>query len=152
MKAMAPTRPTELRERRLRLTRDPAAPARARSRVRAAIRAWNIPVDPDVAVLLTSELVTNAIRHEATETVTLVIRSSGDQLRVEVHDTSPFMPVPMETPAGAEAGRGLMLVGALAKEWGAYRTPAGKAVYVTLAFEPGCGGPARSSRRGGAQG
>jgi hypothetical protein len=29
-----------------------------------------------------------------------------------------------------------MLVATLSAEWGFYRTPAGKAVYFTLAFEP----------------
>jgi len=145
MNAMAPTRPAELRERRLRLTKSPAAAARARSKVRAAIHAWNVPVDEDVAVLLTSELVTNAIRHEASKTVTLAISCRCDQLRVEVHDTSRFMPVLMNAPADAEAGRGLMLAGALADGWGAYRTVVGKAVYFTLAFEPD---PAGDGRRG----
>ncbi len=35
-----------------------------------------------------------------------------------------------------ETGRGLMLVTTLSAEWGFYRTPAGKAVYFTLAFQP----------------
>src|SRR5712675_2263632 len=64
MKATAPTRPTELQERRVRLAARPAAVAEARSQVRAAICAWDVPVDPDIAVLLASELVTNAVRHE----------------------------------------------------------------------------------------
>jgi hypothetical protein len=44
----------------------------------------------------------------------------------------------VDAPADAEAGRGLMLVATLSATWGVYRTPAaGKAVYFTLAFEPG---------------
>jgi len=38
--------------------------------------------------------------------------------------------------ADDEAGRGLMLVSDLSTEWGSYRTPLGKAVYFTLAFQP----------------
>jgi anti-sigma regulatory factor (Ser/Thr protein kinase) len=94
-------------------------------------------VDPDVAVLLTSELVTNAIRHEAGKTIMLTITASCGQLRVDVYDTSCFMPVLVDAASDAEAGRGLMLVATLSAEWGFYRTPAGKAVYFTLAFEPG---------------
>ena len=51
----------------------------------------------------------------------------------------------MDAPADAETGRGLMLVATLSADWGVYRTPAGKAVYFTLAFQPdlpeggGCG-------------
>ena len=139
MNAMAPTRPTELSDRRVRLATGPAAAGEARGQVRAAICTWDVPVDPDVAVLLTSELVTNAIMHEASGTITLVISCSCDQLHVEVHDTSCFMPVLVDAPADAETGRGLMLVGALSDGWGSYRTPVGKAVYFMLAFRPGLG-------------
>src|SRR2546428_5352918 len=86
MNTMAPTRPTELHGCRVRLTTGPAAPAEARSQVRAAICVWDVPVDPDVAVLLTSELVTNAITHETGGTVTLAITCSCGQLRVDIHD------------------------------------------------------------------
>jgi len=136
MNVMAPTRPTELRGCRVRLTAAPAAAAEARRQVQAAIRAWDIPVDPDVAVLLTSELVTNAIRHEVTGIVMLAITCSCGQLRVDVHDTSRALPMLVDAPADAETGRGLMLVTTLSAEWGFYRTPAGKAVYFTVAFEP----------------
>ncbi len=136
MNAMAPTLPTELHWRGVRLTPGPAAAAEARRQVRAAICIWDVPVDPSVAVLLTSELVTNAIRHDAGGTVTLDITCPCDQLRVDVYDTSCFLPMLVDTPADAETGRGLMLVATLSTEWGSYHTPAGKAVYFTLAFEP----------------
>jgi anti-sigma regulatory factor (Ser/Thr protein kinase) len=136
MNTMAPTRPTELQICRIRLTTGPAAAADARSQVRAAIYTWDVPVDPDVAVLLTSELVTNAIRHEASQAITLAITCSRDRLRVDVHDSSYSFPVVLEAAADAEAGRGLMLVATLSDEWGFYRTPAGKAVYFTLASQP----------------
>ena len=135
MNAMALTRPTELQVCRVRLTASPAAAGEARSQVRAAIRAWDIPVEEDIAVLLTSELVTNAIGHEAGETITLAVTCSFGQLRVDVHDTSPAYPVLVDAAADAEAGRGLMLVASLSATWGIYRTPAGKAVYFTLEFD-----------------
>ncbi len=136
MNAMAPTRPTELSDRRVRLATGPAAAGEARREVRTAICAWDVPVDPGVAVLLTSELVTNAIRHERSGTVTLAITCSCDQLRVDVFDTVCFLPVVVDAPADAETGRGLMLVATLSADWGFYRTPVGKAVYFTLAFAP----------------
>jgi anti-sigma regulatory factor (Ser/Thr protein kinase) len=137
MNAIAPTRPTELRVCRVRLSAGPAAAAEARGRVRAAVCAWEIPVDLGVAVLLTSELVTNAIRHETGSTVILAITCSSGRLRVDVRDTSRSLPVLVDAPADAEAGRGLMLVATLSATWGVYRTPTGKAVYFTLAFDPG---------------
>jgi anti-sigma regulatory factor (Ser/Thr protein kinase) len=134
MDTMAPLRPTVQRSRRIPLAAGPTAAAAARRLVRAAICAWDAPVDAPVAVLLTSELVTNAITHETGESVMLVITCVCDQLRVVVHDSSRSVPVPVDAAANAEAGRGLMLVASLAADWGYYRTSAGKAVYFTLAF------------------
>jgi len=113
----------------------PAAPAAARRRVRAAIESWGVPADPDVATLLTSELVTNAIRY-AGGSVRLFVTCSCGHLRVYVHDASGELPAALDAPADAEDGRGLMLVDRLATEWGCYRTSAGKAVYFTLALTP----------------
>ncbi|MBV9382605.1 MAG: ATP-binding protein [Streptosporangiaceae bacterium] len=136
MNTMAPTRPTELHARRVRLARGPAAAAEARGQVRAAISAWHVPVDPDIAILLTSDLVTDAIRHEAGEAVTLAVRCARGQLRVDVHGTSRSWPVVADARAGARREPGLILVASLSAEWGFYRTASGNAVYFTLAFRP----------------
>src|SRR5215831_6425061 len=109
-------------------------PGEARSQVRSAIEAWDVPADPAVAALLTSELVTNAISHQAGETIMLVLTCTWSKLRVDVHDTSWAMPELLDAPADAESGRGLMLVASLATDWGYYPTLAGKAVYFTLAL------------------
>jgi len=140
MNTLAPTRPTELHACRVRLAAGPAAAAGARRQVRAAIGAWDVPVDPDVAVLLTSDLVTDAIRHEAGGTVTLTVRRDRGQLRVEVHGASRSRRARADAPAGAQTGPGLILVATLSDEWGSYRTPAGEAVYFTLAFRSGQAG------------
>ena len=138
MTMMAPTRPARRHGCRVRLATGPAAAAEARRRVRAAIQSWQVPVDPDTAILLTSELVTNAVRHEAgqgAQAVVLAIVCSRGRLRVDVHDTSCSLPAVAEVPADAETGRGLLLVETLSDEWGFYRTAAGKAVYFMLAFQ-----------------
>ncbi len=147
MNAMAPARLPELHQWRVPLTAGLAAAAEARRQVRAAICAWDVHVDPDVAILLTSELVTNAIRHEAGETIMLAVTCSHGQLRVDVHDTARSLPVVVDATGDAETGRGLMLVATLSDEWGFYRTPVGKAVYFTLASGPGLAGRDRGSRR-----
>jgi anti-sigma regulatory factor (Ser/Thr protein kinase) len=123
------------RSRCIPLTAEPTAAAEARRLVQDAICAWDAPVDRSVAVLLTSELVTNALQHEVGDTVLLVISCGGHEFCVHVHDTSRRVPVPAEAPADAETGRGLLLTTKLSTEWGYYWTPAGKAVYFTLAFE-----------------
>jgi len=136
METTTPIRTAEHQQhlRRISLTAGPAAAAEARAEVRAAIFAWDLPVDEPVAVLLTSELVTNAIRHEAGQTIALDICSAWGQLRVDVHDSSRSLPALVNAPADAETGRGLMLVASLSDDWGSYRTRAGKAVYFELGF------------------
>jgi anti-sigma regulatory factor (Ser/Thr protein kinase) len=132
METMAPIRPTLQAPRCIALPVGPAAAAEARCQVKAAIYAFDVDVDMPVAALLTSELVSNAIKHERGETVLLVINGACGELRVDVHDSSRALPVAMDAPADAETGRGLMLVDSLSSEWGFYRTPTGKAVYFTL--------------------
>jgi len=133
---IALARPAELRQCRVRLARVPAAAAEARGHLRAVIRAWNIPVDPDVAILLTSDLVTNAIVGGSGGAVTLGIRCSSGRLRVDIYDGSRSLPAADES-ATPGMGPGLALVAALSTAWGCFHTPAGRAVYFTLAFQPG---------------
>jgi hypothetical protein len=133
---MTPTRSTELYQRRVRLTREAAAVAEARGQVRAAIRDWEIPVDLDIAVLLTSDLATNAITFGDGETFTLAIRCSRSHLRIDVYVKSNSRPGGVDEPDDTQAGHGLVLVTALSTEWGAFRTPAGKAMYFSLACRP----------------
>jgi anti-sigma regulatory factor (Ser/Thr protein kinase) len=139
--------------RAVRLASRLSAVAAARAEVEAAICAWCVPVDPDVAILLTSELVTNAVTHatananrngraavrgSAAEAVLLVIAADDAGLRVDVHDGSVDLPVLAGCPADAdtETGRGLLLVTSLSAEWGFHRTPEGKVVYFTLQARP----------------
>ena len=135
MNAIAPTRQS-VRRRSLRtsLLNGPAAAAEARRFVCRAIEAWGVPADPFVAALLTSELVTNAIRHERGEVVRLSVTCYDGHLRVYVHDSARVLPELLDAPVDAEAGRGLMLVARLSTEWGYSRTPDGKVVYFSLAL------------------
>ena len=137
MKTMEPTRPAPECACRVSLTAGPAAAAEARRQVQAIIRTWDVPVDEADAVLLTSELVTNAITHVAGRTIWLAITCGEDQFRVDVQDSSFAMPAPQTGPADAETGRGLMLVASLSAEWGYYPAPSGKAVYFALAYRAG---------------
>ncbi|HEY6494355.1 MAG TPA: ATP-binding protein [Trebonia sp.] len=147
MTPMAPTRPNRpasqllpmsARQCRIPLMADLTAAAAARSVVEDAIRTWRVPVDAEVAILLTSELVTNAVTHgtpTAGTFVLLAIACDAAGLRVDVHDGSGDLPVLDSAPTEAETGRGLLLVTSLSAEWGFYATPAGKAVYFTLELQ-----------------
>jgi hypothetical protein len=133
MNTMAPVRPAELHQRRVRLARQATAAGEARAHIRAALSAWQVPVDPDIALLLTSDVVTDAIVHGAGPSVTVAIRCSRGQLRVDVYDSarSGFVPAP-DDPADKEAHPELALVERLADDWGTFRTPAGRTVYFAL--------------------
>ena len=133
MNTRALTRPTGPRKLRITLTADHAAEA-ARHEVRAAIRAWDVPVDPSVAVLLTSELVANALRHEAGRAIELVVSCALGQLQVDVYDTSPATALQVDAPADSQTGAGLMLLASLSTSWGYCQTPRGRAGFFTLMF------------------
>jgi hypothetical protein len=134
MDTRALTRPAAPRKLRITLTAGQAAVAAANNEVRAAIRAWNVPVNPSVAVLLTTTLVTNALRYEAGRTVELVISCALGQLQVDVYDASPARELQVDASAGAETGPGLALLASLSSSWGYCQTPTGKAGYFTLMF------------------
>ena len=126
-------RPSAPRKLRVTLTAGQAATA-ARHEVRAAIRAWNLPVNLSVAVLLTSELVSNTLRHEAGTAIELVISCAYRQLQVDVYGTAPAVAPPAGAAESDQAAQGLVLLRRLSSSWGYCRTPVGQAGYFTLMF------------------
>jgi anti-sigma regulatory factor (Ser/Thr protein kinase) len=106
----------------------------ARRRVRAALGLHGLAGYADDAEIITSELVTNAVRHARTGPLALALRleSAGAWLRIEVHDADPHEPR-QRTPGGLdESGFGLLLIEALAGKWGVRQTAGGKAVWAEL--------------------
>jgi len=99
------------------LPRDPSAAALARRAVESDAARLSA-AQLDVARLLVSELVTNAVRHGAGEEVVLALHVDDVRARFEVHDAGGQMPARRE-PRGAEGGYGLNLVATLASRWGA---------------------------------
>lgn len=109
------------------------AARRARELVAAQVTALPAPQRGD-AVLLASELVTNAVLHGASP-ITLRLSAAPGRIRVEVHDHGTALPVPRtDRPRIAPGGLGLVLVEALASYWGVTRTPdrAGKGVWFEM--------------------
>lgn len=87
----------------------------------------------DVAVLLASELVGNAVEHARSEAIHLVVDQRESRFRVEVHDDLADRPSLQHTDTLAPRGRGLMLVERLAAEWGVDPSPrGGKQVWFQL--------------------
>lgn len=110
------------------------APGLAREAAREALSSWRLAHLTDTAVLLVSELVTNAVLHARTDGtgVALQLELRGIWLRIEVHDADPRGPQP-RTPSGLdESGFGFVLVDSLADSWGVRETEHGKAVWVEL--------------------
>ncbi|WP_406129763.1 ATP-binding protein [Streptomyces sp. NBC_00989] len=79
---------------------------------------WNLTTLTDDAMLAVSELVTNAVKHGKGRPVELRVRLLDHELRIEVTDGTPT-PARLRSAGPAdENGRGLLLVAAVAKEWG----------------------------------
>lgn len=85
----------------------------------------------DLAELLVSELVTNAVLHART-TVTLIVQEVGGGIRVGVADASRRGPRHRDYSEDAMTGRGLTLVDALASSWGTEPTDRGKTIWFEL--------------------
>jgi anti-sigma regulatory factor (Ser/Thr protein kinase) len=88
----------------------------------------------DVAVLLTDELVTNAVVHGGGHFV-LTAELGARSLRVAVADPSPASPQVLAPSIEQEHGRGMAIVASLATAWGADTEGAGKEVWFTLDLE-----------------
>lgn len=107
----------------------------ARRATREAVLSWGIAHLQETAVLLVSELVTNAVNHTRTGTRTMVLRLEAAQstLRIEVEDADPRWPQPRRPVGLDETGFGFVLIRALARKWGIRDTAAGKAIWAELA-------------------
>jgi hypothetical protein len=94
-------------------------------------RPYGDRVDPDDAMLVTSELATNAVVHAGTP-FSVAVRSDGSGVRISVHDTSPMQPVMRDHNPVALAGRGLRLIAMISQAWGVEYGPDGKTVWAEL--------------------
>ncbi|MEV0036594.1 SpoIIE family protein phosphatase [Streptomyces sp. NPDC056909] len=111
--------------------------ATARAFVRDTLQGWGYADVVDDAVVLTSELVTNAVIHAGTSADVLCLRTE-DGVRVEVADRYPEREIPIQgagrsfANADRENGRGLLLCAALASRWGVEYTSTYKQVWFQL--------------------
>jgi anti-sigma regulatory factor (Ser/Thr protein kinase) len=130
--ATPPGRPTQDRLEAV-LTDDPAEVGRARALSTDYLNDLG-STSPEVAVLLVSELVTNAIRY-GRPPIQLRAARHGQGIRVEVTDGERRAPAPAPGRDGdevPEGGRGLLLVEGLADRWGWSPNGRGKLVWFEL--------------------
>ncbi|MGZ2359565.1 SpoIIE family protein phosphatase [Streptomyces sp. 372A] len=115
------------------LALDPREVSRARRLVRGQLLDWELPEAVEAAELMVSELVTNAFKHGRTHHIGLRLVRTG-ALLCEVSDDEPAPASLLGVTDHDEFGRGLMVVSALAKEWGTSGTARGKTVWFELAL------------------
>lgn len=119
--------------------------------VRRAVREHLDTPCPEVQ-LCVSELLTNVIDHvgEATPVTIRLFRTPDGHTRLEVTGPDPHAWLIARRPGvDDEAGRGLLLLDAVARRWGVWLTPAGKTVWCELHADASsnfAGTPARASR------
>ncbi|HET6709464.1 ATP-binding protein [Amycolatopsis sp.] len=107
--------------------------ATARRFARIALLAWTGGAAVDDALLVVTELATNALKHGGGDP-RLRLSVDGADVRIEVFDDNPAPPV--LRPAGPDGGWGLALVDRLTSAWGTARHGSGKVVWCVLSASP----------------
>ncbi|WP_328953640.1 ATP-binding protein [Kitasatospora purpeofusca] len=111
----------------------------ARELMKNTLLRWGLVDLVENAVLVTSELMTNAIQTGCRCSITVTVEQIGESaVRISVEDGSRYPPVliksglpanPDRVPAG---GRGLVIVDGLCKRWGLDLRPRGKCVFAEI--------------------
>jgi anti-sigma regulatory factor (Ser/Thr protein kinase) len=117
---------------------DPSSVRQARHDVRAALAARATDDAIETAVLIVSELATNALTHGAGGfSVEVVVDDKSDEALISVRDAGRGVPTPRPAVPGTPGGHGLNIVGALTAAWGVERLPSGKRVWARVRLRPG---------------
>jgi len=112
----------------------------ARQVTREVLAAWGLAHVEETAVLLVSELVTNAVRDAASaDEITLELQVVQTWLRIEAYRCRPGLVMPRTTGEFDELGFEFALVNSLASKWGVRETVTGKTAWAELDVrgEPG---------------
>jgi anti-sigma regulatory factor (Ser/Thr protein kinase) len=124
------------------------APGCSRMFARATLTRWGAVDVVDDAMLVVSELVTNAVNATGVSgplnwaelpplsLLTVRLVALDGSVVIEVWDSSPKEPVARTPAPDDEHGRGLHLVGHLARRWGFYPHRGGKVVWAELPLRP----------------
>ncbi len=118
---------------RISLQQTTASPGRARARVRSFIEQNRLCEEPEIALLILSELVTNAVMHGA-QPIQVVVSGEAGKLRIDVADGDTHAPRPGLHFGNAvrTGGRGLRIVNALSEQWGTTIHEHGKSVWAEV--------------------
>lgn len=140
---MSPTLSSRPRSWYVRLAALPSAVPVARRALRLMLGEWQLEGVSDTALLLVSELVTNAVmaservaspNQRNRQMIALNLELTDACLLTEVWDASPAVPVLQEADLAADHGRGLQLVDFLGDAWGYRAADGGKVVWCEIAI------------------
>jgi anti-sigma regulatory factor (Ser/Thr protein kinase) len=135
---------SESTSRHVRLAALPSAVPWARRVLRHMLREWQLETVSDPALLLVSELVTNAVQAAekvavldpaSQPMVSLTVELSDTSLLIKVWDGSPGLPILREADVTGDRGRGLLLVDFLADAWGHHDADQGKVVWCEVGIQ-----------------
>ncbi|MFI0903691.1 ATP-binding protein [Streptomyces sioyaensis] len=105
----------------------------ARRDMALALESWRLPQLVEAAEQIVTELVANAVEHTNAATVGASLTRTGQEaVRIVVTDTSRNRPTLAAPASDDENGRGLLLVDALAHDWGSELVHGGKRVWAEL--------------------
>ena len=117
---------------RISLKQSTTSPGRARERVRLFIEENRLCEEPEIALLILSELVSNAVMHGA-QPIQVVVSGEAGKLRIDVADGDTRVPRPGLHFGDADGGgRGLHIVNALSEQWGTTIHEHGKSVWAEV--------------------
>ncbi|MET9146119.1 ATP-binding protein [Streptomyces sp. NPDC004042] len=101
------------------LPREPESASTARRLLHTALSCWGLDELAEDGALVVTELVANAVRHARRKSIRVMVeRTAVRTVRVAVVDFSRDLPALCPPGDEAEGGRGLLLVSALAADWG----------------------------------
>jgi hypothetical protein len=116
---------------RMPLPSHPIAAEQARILTKITLAHWGISGITDNALIITAELVTNAVKVGGVFSITLSRRDGA--VLVEVWDSGEAAPDPRRRSVDRVDGRGLLLVEACSKEWGwRFEERGGKTVWAIV--------------------
>jgi anti-sigma regulatory factor (Ser/Thr protein kinase) len=116
------------------LTAEPQAVGRGRKFVRKALTQWKV-CDGAIAdaVVVTSELVTNALNHTPGQKLLLKVVKVSGVIAISVWDPSDKEPEERQADEDDENGRGIPVIRSLSKDWGWNLDPhGGKIVWAVI--------------------
>jgi anti-sigma regulatory factor (Ser/Thr protein kinase) len=108
-----------------------STPASVRGFLRAALQTWELDGFGHITELLSDELVSNVVEHVGSPMTVRAVRQPSS-IRIEVEDNSAEPPVLQHPDALDDHGRGILLIDALATQWGTEPRDGGKTVWFEI--------------------